>query len=481
MRFDQSNPIYGGANYPVRIESEVLDLEYEGRIPDALRGSLYRMTADPQFPPRIPPVVIEPDGLVNAFHFRGDRVDFVSRYVRTERLMRERAAGRSLFGMYRNRFTDDPLVVGLDRTTANTAFAEYNGHFLAMKEDGLPYEIDPDTLETIGRFDFDGQVSSSCLTAHPKGDPATGEFFTYGSQARGEGSCDIAYYAFDATGHRTAERWFEAPFASMVHDFAVTEHYAILPIMPATVDLDRMRAGGATYVWEPEKGAHVAIFRRDGSGEVRWFRLDPVFAFHTVNAFEEDGRIHLDVMAAPTFPMWWPTPAQIQALQTGQFTGDGFIAQLTRWTFDLSDAADGLTVTRLHDWDAEMPRIDERFATRRNRYAYYGADNPALPIAHGIGEMGVNHNSVARWDHDLGQLDSWYSGPGSSVGEPIFIPESPDAPEGQGYIAATVQRLLEGRSELVVLDARNLAAGPLATIHPPFRLKNGVHGMWRGS
>ena len=33
----------------------------------------------------------------------------------------ERAARRALFGAYRNPFTDDPPVAGIDRTTANTS------------------------------------------------------------------------------------------------------------------------------------------------------------------------------------------------------------------------------------------------------------------------------------------------------------------------------------------------------------------------
>ena len=101
-----------------------------------------------------------------------------------------------------------------------------------------------------------------------------------------------------------------------------------------------------------------------------------------------------------------------------------------------------------------------------------------MGVAHGPAEMGVNHNSIGWWDHARGELTHWYTGPDSSVGEPVFVPRSPDAPEGDGFIIGTVQRLKAHTSEIVVLDTRDVAAGPVATIYPPHRLKCGIHNMW---
>jgi len=51
---------------------------------------------------------------------------------------------------------------------------------LATEEDGPAYAMDPDTLDTISRYDFEGQVLSLTMTAHPKFDPKTGEMVCYG-------------------------------------------------------------------------------------------------------------------------------------------------------------------------------------------------------------------------------------------------------------------------------------------------------------
>ena len=41
-----------------------------------------------------------------------------------------------------------------------------------------------------------------------------------------------------------------------------------------------------------------------------------------------------------------------------------------------------------------------------------------------------------------------------------------------------VSRVSQARSDLVVLDARNLAAGPVATIRLPIRVRSTFHGTW---
>ena len=97
------------------------------------------------------------DGTIAAFRIRDGRVDFRTKFVRTEKFVRERAAKKALVGQYRNPFTDDPSVHNTNRTTANTNVVWLYGHLLALKEDALPYELDPHTLETIGTYDFEGQ------------------------------------------------------------------------------------------------------------------------------------------------------------------------------------------------------------------------------------------------------------------------------------------------------------------------------------
>jgi carotenoid cleavage dioxygenase-like enzyme len=161
--------------------------------------------------------------LVSAFRFKNGSVDFKQRYVKTEKLVKEREARRALIGKYRNKYTD--AIEFQIRTTANTNIIYHNGILLACKEDGPPYAMDPDTLETIGAWDFHGQLQSATFTAHPKFDPVTREMVSFGYEAKGDGTPDVCYYVVDAKGKITQTVWLVSPVVGMIHDFAITENY----------------------------------------------------------------------------------------------------------------------------------------------------------------------------------------------------------------------------------------------------------------
>ncbi len=137
---------------------------------------------------------------------------------RRERLKEQRKAGRQLYGYYRNPFTDDLSVQDPKhpnkRTVSNTAPVAHGGKLFSTKEDGLPYEIDPNTLETIGPWDFNGDWKSETFTAHPKIDSVTGEMVTFGYEATGLASDDLFVYTVDKSGKVTREVRIKVPYVA---------------------------------------------------------------------------------------------------------------------------------------------------------------------------------------------------------------------------------------------------------------------------
>lgn len=279
-KFPQT-PFFQGPLKPVRFEGDVLDIETSGTIPPEINGTFYRVQPDPQFPPIYEEDVnFSGDGSVSAFSFHAGRASFRQRYVRTDRFLAERAARRALFGKYRNPHTDNEMVKGVIRTVSNTNVYFWRGTLLASKEDGPPFAMDPATLETIGRYDFEGQVGAPCFTAHPKIDPETGEMVAFAYEAGGDGhdaSCDIVVWTFDpATGKKTEEAWYKAPFCGMIHDAALTKNYLVLPMTPLVADYERIRKGGNHWAWDPKKDQYYGIVpRRGGKPEdIVWLRAD---------------------------------------------------------------------------------------------------------------------------------------------------------------------------------------------------------------
>ncbi|TWB45589.1 carotenoid oxygenase family protein, partial [Nitrospirillum viridazoti] len=333
MRFPDTPDFVGALYTPSRFEGQIRDLEVEGTIPPALRGRFVQVAPDPQYPPMLgDDIFFNGDGVVTAFHFTDGHVDLTRRYVATDRLKAQRAARRSLHGLYRNAHTDDPSVVGLSPSTANTNVVPFNGMLLALKEDSLPYALDAETLETKGQWDFNGQIGNTPFTAHPKIDPETGNLLAFGYEARGTATTDVVYYEFTPDGRLVREIWVKAPYAGMIHDFAVTPDHVLFPVLPATADRDRIQAGGRHFEWQPHLAYQFGVMRRDGDGsDIRWFTGPNCFQAHVLNAFEEEGRIHLDMPTADgnVFAFFPDANGNAPSPETLRF-------QLARWTFDLT-------------------------------------------------------------------------------------------------------------------------------------------------
>jgi len=468
-------PVFRGYAAPVRIEGTVIDLEVIGEIPAGLDGDYVRNSADHAYPPRFAnDIFLNGDGMLHRVRIADGRASLTTRYVETEKLKLERAAGRALFGQYRNPFTDDPSVAGKDRSTANTSVVWHGGKLLALKEAARPVEIDRETLATIGTWDFDGALGSETFTAHPKIDPATGEMVAFGYFTKGFADTGIELYFIDADGTLTRTERFDAPYPSMVHDFMLSEHYAIFAICPMVCDWQRVQAGEAFFHWDDTRETMVGVVPRapGGANAVRWFKApNPVMETHTFNAWEEGDKLHLEHFITETgWLSQFPDINNPGAREKPPFA--------YRWTIDLASNGDGFSSERMFPHIGEMPMIDLRRATKQTRHFWFGNSNTDLGPMLAFGPKGPPFTCLGHYDAQTDEMDYYYAGPDSSPEEPVFVPRSPDAPEGDGWLLSIVGRRAENRTDLVILDALNLAAGPVATLRFPSRVHEGFHGVW---
>lgn len=273
--------VFQGFNKPSRLEGDVFDLEYDGEIPPEINGTFYRIQPDHRFPPIFEDDIhFNGDGSVTAIRIQNGHADFKQRYVHTDRYNAESQARRALFGRYRNPYTDNEIVKGIVRTAANTNITFWRGVLLASKEDGPPYIMDPITLETIGRYDFEGQILTPTFTAHPKFDPYTGEMLCFAYEAGGDGhdgSNDIVVWTIDADGKKVEEAWYKAPFCGMIHDCGISKNYMVLPLTPVKwTSMDRLKDGQNHWAWDPNEDQWYGVVpRRGGKPEdIVWFRAD---------------------------------------------------------------------------------------------------------------------------------------------------------------------------------------------------------------
>jgi carotenoid cleavage dioxygenase len=417
------------------------------------------------------------DGMVSVVRIAGGRASFSIRFVQTARHKAEVAAGRALFGKYRNRFTDKPEVVGVDRTVANTTPVWHAGRLLMAKEDGRPYRVDPHTLETIGRYDFGGKLRSATMTAHVRIDPQTGELFFYGYEADGEASTKVAYCIADKAGNLVREQWFDAPYCALMHDFTITENHVLFPIYPTTCDLARLRAGGDHWVHEMNRDSWVGVMPRYGSvSEMRWFRGPKgVFCYHMMNAFEDAaGRIQFDqcLSNVNAFPfIQRASGLNVPPEETG--------SRLARWTIDLSDASAQVAESVIGP-PGDFPVIPPAAQGRSYTHAWMLSMNPEMqgPPVMG-GPVGAMFNMLLRIDLTGRPPQTFALPPGHGFNEPVLVPAS--RADQEGWLLAVVDRQLGPAAfshAVWVFEAGNVGAGPVAKIAIAHRLRPQVHGWW---
>jgi carotenoid cleavage dioxygenase len=460
-----NHPNLVGGFAPIQMECDAPDLIVSGAVPRELNGTFYRNGPNPQFAPRGMHHWFGGDGMIHAFVIRDGKVAYRNRWARTMKWKLEHEAGEALFSAFNPMESDERVHFMETDGIANTNIVWHAGKLLALEEGHAPFELDPDTLASIGAWKFDGKLVGP-MTAHPKMDPDTGEMVFFGYNAAGGISEDMAFHVVDRNGKLTRSETFKAPYAAMVHDFMVTKDHVIFPIMPLTGSMERAMNGAPVYAWEPDKGTHVGIMPRAGSvAGMRWFRGEPGYVFHPMNAHTDGDAVVCDVCeceAAPLFPLPDGTPGDPQKA----------VPRLTRWTFDLGRNSDDYKSERLSDVACEFPRLDERRTGLSYRYGYIACDTkPEFRVG--------GFNAIARVDHRTGRMETYDVGAGCATNEPIFVPRSDDSAEGDGLLLANVYDENRKASHLVILDAQNVGAGPLATAYLDHRVPFGFHGNWR--
>ncbi|MDY6779219.1 MAG: carotenoid oxygenase family protein, partial [Halobacteria archaeon] len=175
-----------------------------------------------------------------------------------------------------------------------------------MTETPLPVEFDPETLETVGVFDYDDSVDGHLTTAHPHHDPERGVTVNYVTEFSRTSTYKL--YTFDDTDadvDRDVVGTYDVDKPAYMHSFALTPNYAVLAEFPLVLSLRdlllRSRPFIENYDWEPDRGTRFLVFDRSTGDVVAEPRADAFFAFHHVNAFEtRDGdEVVLDVAAYP--------------------------------------------------------------------------------------------------------------------------------------------------------------------------------------
>jgi len=440
LEVDPGTPFWLQGNFaPVYDEATALDLPVRGRIPRELAGLYVRNGSNPQS--GVSPHWFFGDGMVHGVRLEGGRAAWYrNRYVRTP--FYEQGRG----------FNDAPgLPIGGNHQS-NVSCVYHGGRLLLSGEVGAPYAIDPNDLSTIGVHDFDGRLNTS-FTAHPKIDPATGNLHFFGYWFLPP---YLTYHVADPAGNIVHSSQVPVAASTMIHSFAITERDVVFWELPVLFDLNAAVTGADNpFAWKADYGARIGVMPLGGNGsDIRWVEIDPCYVYHEVNAYRDGDEIVLDVCR-----------------HDYMFAGERFGAAplaLHRWRVDTGGEQLRFRDEVVTDRDLELPTHDRRFSGRPHRYGWlvYGEDHPLTP----------NFVGVAQVDFRSGDVRTWNPGPTRHAAEAFFVPGGPG--EGEGWLLSYVYDRARDASDLVILDALDVASGPVAEIALPRRVPFGFHGVW---
>ncbi len=465
------NPYTRGAWRPTYNEWNAVfangDAEVIGRIPDDIDGVYVRTGENQIHEPigRYHP--FDGDGFIHAMSFKGGRASYRSRFVRTKGFEAEREAGRSLWaGLMEPPHRSTRPGWGAQewlKDSSSTDVVVHAGRILStFYQCGEGYRLDPFTMEQYGT---EAWVPVDGISAHCKTDEATGEllFFNYSKHA--------PYMHYGVVGADNRLKHYvpvPLPGPRLPHDMAFTANYSILNDMPLFWDPELLKRGLHVVQFHPDMPTRFAIIPRYGRSEdIRWFEAEPTYTLHWLNAYEEGDEIVLDGYFQEE-PMPRSYPGAPEGLERMMAYLDQHLLKpkLHRWRFNLRT---GRThEERLDDRILEFGMFNQKYAGRKYRYAYSAIPEPGWFLFRGL----VKH------DLETGASQSYEFGPGRFASESPFAPRIGATAEDDGYLVSFVADLNSDTSECVLIDARDIAAGPVCRIRLPERICAGTHSSW---
>lgn len=447
--------------------------DVEGEIPEELQGTLFRN--GPGLFERDGQRVRHPfdgDGMICAIAFANGRAHFRNRYVRTQGFVEEEKAGKYLYrGVFGTQKPGGWLANAFDfklKNIANTQVIYWGGKLLALWEAAEPHRLNPHTLETLG-LDYLGGVlkPGDAFAAHPRIEKDKLVNFSIKPGL----STTINIYELDQTGQVVENHAHSVPGFAFIHDFAITPNYCIFFQNAVSFNplpfLLGWQGAGECVKFRPGEATQIIVIPRNGKKKARIFSAESGFVFHHANAFEKDNKIYIDSVCYESLPTVEPgndyRQTDFDTLSPGQL-----------WRFEINQETKKVERQLLESRCCEFPFVHPAKVGQPYRYLYLGA-------AHAV-QGNAPLQAIIKIDLISGERQLWSAAPQGFVSEPIFVPrnssDSSNLSEDDGWVLSVVYDAAYDRSDVVILNARDLNQGPVAKLHLKHHVPYGLHGSF---
>lgn len=353
---------------------------------------------------------------------------------------------------------------GKPRMTDNGAvvMARIGAEWVAQTETPLLTRFDPDSLETLGRVEFEDREKIHLMSAHSINDER-GTYWNVGVELGPKCTYKLFRIVPGSRRREVVARWGVGK-SGYLHGMAMTPRYAIVwePALRAQ-PLGFIFSGNSyidNFRWEPDSGSVIrAVDLADGT--LRSWQVPPLMAFHAIQAFEDGDHLVLDLCTSEPGVF---DALTLASLRSGTPFRVAHRAQRYRLEPGRADATGQPIGTGF-----DLPMVPGACWTRRrSKHAWAAGFDPA-------GQAPLMDRTV-KVDLDTGSVLGTWQRPGAIQLEPLYV-DRPGSPGGEEGVLL-VPTLADGDAATVigVIDPVTMQAH--ATLHLPQVVPFGFHAAW---
>ncbi|KAK6782487.1 hypothetical protein RDI58_020283 [Solanum bulbocastanum] len=336
--------------------------------------------------------------------------------------------------------------------------------------------IDPNTLDTIGKFEYSDSLGGLIHSAHPV--VTDSEFITLIPDLINPGYLVVRMEA------GTNERKYigrvscrGGPAPGWVHSFPVTENYVIVPEMSLRYCAQNLLKAEPTplykFEWHPDSKAFVHVMCKASGNIVASVEVPLYVTFHFINGYEEkdeDGRVTAVIADCCEHSADTTILDKLRLENLRSFNGKDVLpdARVGRFRIPLDGSPYGELEAALdpneHGKGMDMCSINPAYLGKKYRYAYAcGAKRPCnFP------------NTLTKIDLFDKKANNWYD-EGAVPSEPFFVARPGATEEDDGVVISMISDK-NGEGYALILDGSTFEE--IARAKFPYGLPYGLHGCW---
>ncbi|KAK9273260.1 hypothetical protein L1049_018067 [Liquidambar formosana] len=336
--------------------------------------------------------------------------------------------------------------------------------------------IDPNTLDTVGKFEYTDSLGGLIHSAHPI--VTDTEFLTLLPDLINPGYLVVRMEP--GTNERKVIGRVNCrggPAPGWVHSFPVTEHYVIVPEMPLRYCAQNLLKAEPTplfkFEWHPHSKGFVHVMCKASGNIVASVEVPLFVTFHFINAYEEedeDGRVTAIIADCCEHNADTSILQKLRLQNLRSYAGEDVLpdAKVGRFIIPLDGSPYGKLEAALdpneHGKGMDMCSINPAYLGKKYRYAYAcGAQRPCnFP------------NTLTKLDLVEKKAKNWYE-EGAVPSEPFFVARPGATKEDDGVVISMIAEK-NGGGYALVLDGSTFEE--IARAKFPYGLPYGLHGCW---